>query len=158
MNILKVHSAVYIGAGSRHWHYPSVTNCEGSPKGGKQTALYNYSPKGGFPTLHHNEVKDFTANLMAEVCHDLCIKPQPPQPITGETLEGASAITEDEARLDIAASGFWGGRHDRTFFNIRVFNPCTISNHSPVIESMEISRSRRMNSESGKSHMAHSLP
>ncbi len=33
------------------------------------------------------------------------------QPLTGETLTGASAITEDGARLDIAASGFWGGHH-----------------------------------------------
>ncbi len=31
------------------------------------------------------------------------------QPLTGETLTGASTITKDGARLDVAASGFWGG-------------------------------------------------
>ena len=37
-------------------------------------------PKGGFPTLRHNEVQDLTANLMAEVCHNVCTEPhfQPP--------------------------------------------------------------------------------
>ena len=40
------------------------------------------------------------------------------QPITGETLNGASAITEDGARLDIAANGFWGSRYERCFFDV----------------------------------------
>ena len=28
-------------------------------------------PKGGFPIIQHNEVKDFTACLMSEMCHDI---------------------------------------------------------------------------------------
>ena len=44
-------------------------------------------PKGGFPTLRHNEVRDLTAKLMTEVCHDVCIEPHL-QPLTGETLGG----------------------------------------------------------------------
>ena len=36
-----------------------------------------------------------------------------------------SANTNDHARLDIAANGFWGGRFERAFFDIRVFNPST---------------------------------
>ena len=66
-------------------------------------------PKGGFPTLRHNEVRDLTANLMAEVCHDVCTEPHL-HPVTGETFSGASAISADSARLDVAASGFWGGQ------------------------------------------------
>ncbi len=54
-------------------------------------------PKGGFPMLRHKEVRDLTANLMSEVCHDVCIEP-PLQPVTGEALSGASAIREDGAR------------------------------------------------------------
>ena len=88
-------------------------------------------PKGGFPTLRHNEVRDLTANLMAEVCHDVCTEPHL-QPVTGETLSGASAITADGARLDVAACGFWGGRHERAFFNVRVFNPHASSNNQPL--------------------------
>ncbi len=38
-------------------------------------------------------------------------------------LSGASSISQDGARLDIAASGCWGGRHKKTYFDVRVFNP-----------------------------------
>ena len=66
---------------------------------------------------------------MSEVCHDVCIEPTL-QPITGEALSGASAITEDGARLDVAANGFWGGRFERAFFD--VFNPHAPSNRHPL--------------------------
>ena len=38
-------------------------------------------PTGGLPTIRHNELRDFTAKVMTEVCHDVCIKPhlQPSQ-------------------------------------------------------------------------------
>ena len=49
------------------------------------------------------------------------------QPLSGESLSGASAITEDGARLDIAANGFWGGRYERTYLDVRVFNPLYIA-------------------------------
>lgn len=51
--------------------------------------------------MWRNEVKDLTANLMAEVCHDVYTE-RSLQPVTGGLLSGASAITEDGARLDIA--------------------------------------------------------
>ena len=51
-------------------------------------------PKGGFPIIRHNEVKDFTANLMTKVCHDVCVEPNL-QPITGEVLSHATAISDD---------------------------------------------------------------
>ena len=91
-----------------------------------------FCPKGSFPTLRHNEVRDLTANLMAEVCHHVCNE-RHLQPVTGETLSGASTIAADGARLDVAASGFCGGRHERAFFDVRVFNPhaCRIISHSP---------------------------
>lgn len=88
-------------------------------------------PKGGFPTIRHNEVRDLTANLMTEVCHDVCVEPTL-QPITGEVLSNATAISDDGARLDIAANGFWGGRSERAFFDVRVFNPHAPSNRQPL--------------------------
>ena len=88
-------------------------------------------PKGGFPIMQHNEVRDLTANLMTEVCHDVCIEPAL-QPVTGELLSGAFANTDDGARLDVAASGFWGGRHERAFFDVRIFNPHATSNRQPI--------------------------
>jgi len=85
-------------------------------------------PKGGFPTVQHNEVRDLLANLMSEICHNVCVEPTL-QPITGKAL---SAITEDGARLDIAASGFWGGRFERAFFDVRIFNPHAPFNSQPL--------------------------
>ena len=69
-------------------------------------------PKGGFPHIRHNDVRDTVGDWLSEVCNDVCIEP-PLQPITGETLKGASAINSDGARLDIAANGFWGVRLNR---------------------------------------------
>ena len=76
-------------------------------------------PKGGFPIIRHNEVRDLTANLLSEVCHNVAIEPAL-QPLSGEVLSGASAIVDDGARLD------W--RFERAFFDVRVFNPHARSN------------------------------
>ena len=54
------------------------------------------------------------------------------QPITGEVLSHATAISDDGARLDFAANGFWGGRFERAFFDVRVFNPHAPSNRQPL--------------------------
>ena len=32
--------------------------------------------KGGFPTIRHNKIHDFTAKLLTEVCHDVCVAQQ----------------------------------------------------------------------------------
>ena len=34
-----------------------------------------------------------------------------------------SSYVEDGARLDVAANGFWGGRFEKAFLDVRVFNP-----------------------------------
>ena len=67
----------------------------------------------------HNEVRDQMADLLTDVCHDVNVEPHL-QPLSGETLAIRSTATKDNSRLDIAASGFWGGRFERAFFNIRV--------------------------------------
>ena len=68
---------------------------------------------------------------MTEVCHYVSIEPHL-QPITGETFPATTANTEDGARSDIAADGSWGGRFERTFFDVRVFNPYAPSNQTPT--------------------------
>ena len=62
--------------------------------------------KGGFPSIRHNEVRDLTARLLTEVCHDVRIEPHL-QPLTGEAQSTSTAITQDGARLDLEVSGFW---------------------------------------------------
>lgn len=52
------------------------------------------------------------------------------QPLSGETFLLRSTNTEDGARPDIMASVFWGGRFERTYFDLRLFNPhATSSQH-----------------------------
>ena len=45
------------------------------------------------------------------------------QPMSGETLKLKSANREDGARLDVAATNVWERNGQRSFFDIRVFNP-----------------------------------
>ncbi|KAL5502789.1 hypothetical protein EMCRGX_G009613 [Ephydatia muelleri] len=87
-------------------------------------------PKGGFPSIRHNEIRDYTAYLLSEICHNVSTEPHL-QPITGEAPTSASANFQDGARLDVAADGFWGSRFERTFFDVKVFNPYAPSNRRP---------------------------
>ena len=91
-------------------------------------------PTGGFTIIRHNEVRDLLANLLTEVCHDVSVEPHL-QPLSGESFPHRTASTEDNARLDVAANGFWGGRFDKAFFDVRVFNPHAVSNRTPLIAS-----------------------
>ena len=87
-------------------------------------------PKGGFPSLRHNEIRDITAALSAEVCNSVTVEPHL-QPLSGEYLSGASANSQDGASLDVAMNGLWGGRYEKTYLDIRVFNPFAPSNRHP---------------------------
>ena len=77
--------------------------------------------KGGFITQRHNEVRDITADLLSEVCKDVCIEP-PLQELTGEHLSYKTANISPEARLDVCARGVWS-TNQRAFFDVRVFDP-----------------------------------
>ena len=83
--------------------------------------------KGGFPSIRHNEILDLTANLLTEVCSEVCIEPNL-QPTTSDQLSGATVNSQDGARLDVSVNGVWGGRFEKTFFDVRVFNPYAPSN------------------------------
>ena len=72
---------------------------------------------GGFPAVRHNEVRDITATLLTEVCHGVTTEPHL-QPLSGESLSHRSAITEDNARLDVAMYGFWGGKFEKAFVDV----------------------------------------
>ena len=53
--------------------------------------------------------------------------------MSSEELSGRTAISTNGARLDIAMNGFWGGRSERTFLDVRVFNPHAASNRNITI-------------------------
>ncbi len=77
--------------------------------------------QGGYLSLRHNELRDLTASLMAEVCIDVQVEPKL-QPVNDECLP-RSANTSEEARLDVRARGFWGTSMQEAFFDVRVFHP-----------------------------------
>ena len=83
---------------------------------------------GGIPTIRHNEIRDLTASLVTEVCHNVAIEPLL-QPLSGELLSHRSANTQPNARQDIRARGFWSAGQD-AYFDIRVFHPNASSNRS----------------------------
>ena len=87
---------------------------------------------GGYPSLRHNEIREITAHLLREVAHDVAVEPHL-QPLSGEHFPLRSTITDDNARLDIAVSGLYGGRFERTFLDVRVFNPFAPSNQKSSI-------------------------
>ena len=63
-------------------------------------------PHGAFSIIRLNDVRNFTAKLMSEGCHDVQLDPHL-QPLSGELLHLKSAKHEDDVRVDIRATGFW---------------------------------------------------
>ena len=85
---------------------------------------------GGFPTIRHNELRDLTATLLTQVCHNVATEPHL-QPLSGESMSLHSAITTDNARVDIRANGFWTGAQD-AYFDVREFHPNAPSNAGSI--------------------------
>ena len=83
---------------------------------------------GGILTIRHNEIRDITANLLTEICHNVATEPLL-QPLTKESFAHRSANTQPNARLDIHARGFWNAGQD-AFFDDRGFYPNASSNRS----------------------------
>ena len=79
-------------------------------------------PTVGFPIIRHNELRDITASLMTEVCHGIAVEPTL-QTLSGEEMVESSAITTDDARVDIKATDLGGDQKQRAFFDVKVFNP-----------------------------------
>ena len=65
--------------------------------------------------------------LLTEVCHEVCIEPEL-RPLTSEVLTRSTANSQAGVHLDIAANGVWGGTFEKTYFDVRVFNPHAPSN------------------------------
>ena len=55
------------------------------------------------------------------------------QPVSNpDTLSHATANSQEGARLDIVMNGFWGGRSERCFVDVGVFNPYAQSNVNSI--------------------------
>ena len=69
---------------------------------------------GGFIIMKHNEIHHLLANLLMDVCHNVTLESHL-QPLSGESISFSSASREENARLDVAVNGFWGGRFERVY-------------------------------------------
>ena len=86
---------------------------------------------GDFPIHRHNEIRDFTADCLREVCPDVEVEPQL-QPLTTESLALRSARVADGYRPDIRAKGLFSTRGTTRssmsgFFTLTapaIFNSC----------------------------------
>ena len=79
--------------------------------------------------MRHNNIRDFEAKLLTEVCKDVKIEPEL-LPIGDQGVESSNIA--DKARLDVSAVGIWSAQ-ERTFLDVRVFHPNSTSylNTSP---------------------------
>ena len=91
------------------------------------------------------------AQLLTEVCFNVGVEPHL-QTLTGEFFNEKTANTEDNARLDIKAQGFWGS----AFFDVRVFNPYASSNCTGTIAASYRRHKREKRRAYERWNMAHS--
>ncbi|KAG0707252.1 hypothetical protein GWK47_002685 [Chionoecetes opilio] len=72
--------------------------------------------------------------MLREVCQDVSTEPTL-LPLDGELLRYRTANTAPEARVDICSRGFWT-RGQRTFLDIRIFDPMAASHRELSLEAV----------------------
>ena len=72
---------------------------------------------------------------ITEVCHGVTTEHHL-QPLSGESLSHRSAIAEEGTQLDVAMYGFWGGRFEKAFVDVKIFNPSAQSNRQASLMSV----------------------
>ena len=88
---------------------------------------------GGYVIKRHNRIRDMVADFLNDVAHGVHTEPGL-QPLTGEQLPEGSNCS-DEARVDVAARGFWQDC-EMAFFDVKVFNPFARSHLNSSLESV----------------------
>ena len=84
--------------------------------------------------MRHNNVRDFEAHLLREICKDVKIEPEL-LPL-GNT-ETQSSNTSKKARLDVSAVGVWSSMQ-RTFLDVRVMHPNSPSYMNKPIQDLYV--------------------
>ena len=66
------------------------------------------------------------------LCHQVHVEPEL-QPVSApQSFSLSTANIQDGARLDIAMNGFWGGRFEYCYVDVRSFNPYAPSNANSI--------------------------
>ena len=89
---------------------------------------------GGFPSHRHNEIRDLFADVMTETCNSVGVEPTL-TPVEGRTFQHPTTTADPNARVYIVAGGVWGGRFDRVYLDVCVFNAFAQSNAARPITS-----------------------
>jgi len=131
-----LHKTAFHDAVALRYGWDPIRLPDHCPCGVKFSVEHAFScPRGGFPIIRHNEIRDLTASLLTEVCTEVQVEPTL-QPITGEHFDHATLNTEDGARLDISMNGFWGGKCEKSYVDVKVFNPHAPTNRSSAPRSI----------------------
>ena len=69
------------------------------------------------------------------MCHEVQVETTL-QPLSGEHFDHATLSTEDGTRLDVAMNGFLGGRCEKSYVYVKVFNPHAPTNRSSTQRSI----------------------
>ena len=113
----KFHDTVVLGMAWTPANLPTT-----SQRGAECTVSHAlFCQLGGFPIHRYNETRDLLPDVMTEACNSVAVEPVL-TPVNGETFQHPSTTTDSKARLDIVAGRVWGGRFDRAFFDVCVFN------------------------------------
>ena len=84
-------------------------------------------------TFRHNALRDTEADLLKEVCRD--VRTEPMLLPTNKNAHPPGTIVDDQARLDIVATGLWG-TFERTYFDVRVTHPGAKSNAGKSLDKL----------------------
>ena len=115
LNKQEFKDAIYLRYG---WNIPNTPFHCGC--GAKNSVDHTLNCKlGGYITMRHNNLRDFEASLLTEVCKDVKVEPE----LLPLGDSGTRSTNEAEkARLDVSAVGIWSTM-ERTFLDVRVFHP-----------------------------------
>ena len=93
--------------------------------------------------MRHNNIRDFEASLLREICKD--VKVEPMLLPVGETATRSSNLAE-KARLDVSAVGVWSSM-ERTFLDVRVvhLNSPSYINQTPEQTYQQHEREKKRN-------------
>ena len=92
--------------------------------GVKNSVTHTLSCKlGGYVHMRHNNIRDFEASLLREICKD--VRVEPPLLPVGNVNTG-STIVGDKARLDVSCVGLWSA-NERSYMDVRVVHPNSAS-------------------------------
>ena len=90
---------------------------------------------------------------MDDVCQDVQMEPKL-QSLDGEILSSNSTTSDDDARLDIIALPWWDSRFNRTFFDVKFFNPHAKSCPETIKDAYRYHSEISSKNESGKPNTA----